>query len=404
MSIAAVLQSGLNVTAALLNFTSSLNATAVLTQDVTNGASLLGTLQAPTLLDQLPASNWGSLSAENANPYTQSPTTGQVRPYHFHIKRGIIAPDGYQKEVLLINGQFPGPTIEANWGDTITVHVHNNITGPEEGTALHWHGLLQTDSPWEDGVPAVQQCPIAPGKSLKYSFKADLYGTSWYHSHYSAQYSGGLFGPMIIHGPQNADYDIDLGPVILSDYFHTPYYQLVEEVMGTNLSLVAPKSDNNLINGKMDYNCSLVTDGTPCVDNAGLAKFQFQTGKKYRLRLINAGAEGIQKFSIDGHTLTVMANDFVPIVPYQTEIVTLAVGQRSDVIVEACGDPDKAYWMRSTISNCSNTLQPDARAIIYYPDADKNKKPETTAWVDDTADCANVSLYRTYSFDIGILC
>lgn len=250
---------------------------------------------------------------------------GQERVYDFTIARGTIAPDGYEKGVLLINGQFPGPTIEANWGDTITVTVNNAITGPEEGTSLHWHGLLQTGTPWEDGVPSVSQCPIAPGKSLTYSFKADLYGTSWYHSHYSAQYTGGLIGPMIIYGPKSADYDIDLGPVLLTDYYHKPYAEIVEEITGTDLSMIAPRSVNNLINGKMDYNCSLVTDGTPCTDDAGLSKFQFTTGKKHRLRLINAGAEGIQKFSIDGHTMTVIANDFVPIQPYQTEIVTLAV-------------------------------------------------------------------------------
>jgi len=34
------------------------------------------------------------------------------------------------------------------------VTVKNNIFGPEEGTSLHWHGLLQKDTPWFDGVPA----------------------------------------------------------------------------------------------------------------------------------------------------------------------------------------------------------------------------------------------------------
>lgn len=130
---------------------------------------------------------------------------------------------------------------------------------------------------------------------------------------------------MIIYGPKSADYDIDLGPVLLTDYYHESYFDLVEEVMGTNLTMIAPKSLNNLINGKMDYNCSLVTDGTPCTDYAGLSKFHFMTGKKHRLRLINAGAEGIQKFSIDDHTMTVIANDFVPIQPYETKIVSLGV-------------------------------------------------------------------------------
>lgn len=210
-------------------------------------------------------------------------------------------------------------------------------------------------------------------------------------SHYSAQYAGGLIGPMIIHGPTNAQYDIDLGPVMLTDYYHPQYYDIVEDVMGTDLTKVAPKSDNNLINGKMNYNCSLVTDGTPCTDNAGLSKFQFSTGKTYRLRLINAGAEGIQKFSIDGHKLTIIANDFVQIQPYETEIVTLGVGQRSDVIVHASGDASESYWMRSTISNCSNSIQPDALAVIYYPEAPEHKKPTSTAWVDNTSECANVS-------------
>ena len=69
--------------------------------------------------------------------------------------------------------------------------------------------------PYYDGVPSVQQCPIAPQKSFTYVFQADLYGTSWYHSHYSAQYSGGAFGPMIVYGPSSVPYDIDLGPVML---------------------------------------------------------------------------------------------------------------------------------------------------------------------------------------------
>ena len=68
------------------------------------------------------------------------------------------------------------------------------------------------------GRPAVQQCPIAPDVSFTYKFRADLYGTSWYHSHYSAQYAGGLFGPMVIHGPKNVPYDVDLGPILLVSF------------------------------------------------------------------------------------------------------------------------------------------------------------------------------------------
>lgn len=109
--------------------------------------------------------------------------------------------------------------------------------------------ILQRATPWFDGVPSVQQCPIAPGKSLTYTFKADLFGTSWYHSHYSAQYAAGIFGgkplnyqhqllahryttAMIIHGPhENIFYDKDVGPILLSDWYHGEYFDLVEQVM-----------------------------------------------------------------------------------------------------------------------------------------------------------------------------
>jgi FtsP/CotA-like multicopper oxidase with cupredoxin domain len=101
-----------------------------------------------------------------------------------------------------------------------------------------------------DGVPGIQQCPIAPKSSFTYRFIADLYGTTWYHSHYSAQYAAGIFGPLVIHGPSTEPYDIgqyerkrtldiaklfpDIGPVLLTDHFHDDYYSLVEQVMSTD--------------------------------------------------------------------------------------------------------------------------------------------------------------------------
>lgn len=164
-----------------------------LSQVETNGVSLWGTLNAPTfskfltnnpLPDGFP---WGTKTANNTDPYKEPPDTGITRSYEFRISRSQIAPDGYLKDVILINGQFPGPMVEANWGDYIegkrcrgestignertlslffTVWVKNDISGPKEGTTLHWHGLLQTATPWYDGVPSVQQCPIAPGSTF----------------------------------------------------------------------------------------------------------------------------------------------------------------------------------------------------------------------------------------------
>lgn len=380
-----------------------------LTQQQTNGASLWGTLQAP-LFPQFLTNNpilngfpWGTLTAGGNNPYTSAPNTGVIRFYDFTVTRGTIAPDGYEMSVILINGAFPGPPIEANWGDTIQVTVHNHISGPAEGTAFHWHGLPQKGTAYADGVPAVSQCPIAPGSSFTYTFQASLYGTTWYHSHYSAQYSGGLLGPLIIHGPhEQFQYDVDLGPVFLQDWYHTPYLQIVETVMKPLSAGGNPKpaSDNNLINGKMDFDCSTKAagDNTKCTDNAGLSRFKFTTGKTHRLRLINAGSAGIQRFSIDGHNLTVIANDFVPVKPYTTQVVTLGIGQRTDILVTANQGPStSSFWMRSNISTlCSDANQPNALAAIYYDHADTSKAPTSKAWnIPDPGTCANDDLSLT---------
>lgn len=194
---------------------------------------------------------------------------------------------------------------------------------------------------------------------------------------------------MIIYGPKNAAYDLDLGPVLLSDYYHDDYFTILEGVMGTDFSKIAPFSNNNLINGKGQVNCSLITNGAACMPNAGYSKFKFQTGKTHILRLINSGAEGIQKFSIDSHVLTVVAIDFVPVVPYQTTIVTLGIGQRTDVLVTANLSSTSAVWMRSTLSTCSLASQPDGLAMIYYSNANTSAVPTSQAYVDNTNPCGN---------------
>jgi FtsP/CotA-like multicopper oxidase with cupredoxin domain len=271
--------------------------------------------------------------------------------------------------MILVNGAYPGPTIEANVGDTFKIKLINNIDD-HEGTAIHWHGLFQKDTPWMDGVPSVTFCPIIPGGEFTYEFKADRVGSSWWHSHYSAQTAAGLLGPMIIHGaslPYN--HDIDLGPVLLSDHLHIDYRDMVSKTLAGELVL----SSNTLINGKMNYNCSSIPAGGPsCEPNAGFSNFKFQCGKKHLLRLINAAAEALQHFTIDGHNFTVVGLDYTPIKPYETDMISLTPGQRADIIVKGLSpsNANAKFWMRSDVDpTCSGSSQPHAKAIILYQKA-----------------------------------
>lgn len=158
-------------------------------------------------------------------------------------------------------------------------------------------------------------------------------------------------------------------------------------------------SKNNLINGKNNFNCSSVKSGdtSPCNSNAGISSFTFQTNKTHLLRLVNTGSEGVQRFSIDNHIMTIIANDFVPVQPYNTTVVTLSVGQRSDVLVTAnAGGPQSSFWIRSNITTCSLADQPYGVAALYYDQANTTLKPTSKGWdVPDPGTCANDPLSDT---------
>lgn len=156
----------------------------------------------------------------------------------------------------------------------------------------------------------------------------------------------------------------------------------------------------------MPFDCSLSND-TVCTSGASRSVFKFESGKTHLLRLINAGNSGIQKFSIDNHDLLVVANDFIPIQPYRTKVITLGVGQRSDVLVTARGKPTDAVWMRSELDvDCLNvtSIQPNATAAVYYSKANTDKLPRTQATAWSYNKCVNVSVMKTISQFPSLTC
>ena len=166
----------------------------------------------------------------------------------------------------------------------------------------------------------------------------------------------------------------------------------------TNVNV--PISENLLINGKNNFDCANVFPGQTCTPQAGLSKFNFTAGQTYRLRLINAAAEATLKFSIDEHEMTVFANDFVPIEPYNTTVVTLGVGQRSDVLVTANGDSGSSYYMRSRAnSSCSSVNVTEVDAVIFYDGANTTALPTSTpqpiTW-DSTCQNDDIALTHPY--------
>ena len=162
-------------------------------------------------------SYWCDKKSTSTDYYNVNYHTGVTREYTFTITNTTLFYDGTgPKLALAINGQVPGPVVEANWGDIVKITVINNM--PDNSTAIHWHGIRQLYTNDQDGVPGVTECAIAGnGGSRTYTWHASSYGTSWYHSHAFAQYGDGIRGPIVIHGPATANYDYDMGTVMIDD-------------------------------------------------------------------------------------------------------------------------------------------------------------------------------------------
>lgn len=81
--------------------------------------------------------------------------------YDFNIVNAVLAPDGVERSTVVVNGQFPGPLIKANKGDSVTVskkipffslsfwiydqvNAINSLTDPNmrRSTSIHWRKMF----------------------------------------------------------------------------------------------------------------------------------------------------------------------------------------------------------------------------------------------------------------------
>ncbi|EFY85484.1 laccase Lcc4 [Metarhizium acridum CQMa 102] len=298
--------------------------------------------------------------------------TSVTREYWLELTDVSVDPDGFSRSAIAVNGSIPGPTLFADWGDTVVVHVTNSLTTSLNGTSIHFHGIRQNYTNENDGVVSITQCPLAVHQSTTYTWKATQYGTSWYHSHIGLQTWEGVFGGIIINGPASSNYDEDLGMVFLNDWDH----QTVDELYSVAQTAGPPTLDNGLINGTNVYG----SDGSSSQTGTRF-NVSFTSGKSYRLRLLNAAIDTHWKFSIDNHTMTVIASDLVPIQPFTATVLNIGIAQRYDVIVTA----DQAstadnFWMRAIPqAACSeNESSNNIRGIVYY--GDSAGTPTTTGY------------------------
>jgi manganese oxidase len=210
-----------------------------------------------------------------------------------------VEPGKVIKNAYTYNGIVPGPIIRITEGDKVRVNVKNEM---QLSTTVHWHGVLVPNN--MDGVTFVTQPPITPGTTFTYEFTARNPGSHMYHSHHDAaeQVTKGMMAAFIID-PQDKSKD----PAYDKEYI------MVLNDTGIGLT----------INGKsFPYTQPLTA----------------KKGQKLRIRYMNEGLM-IHPMHLHGMYQQVFAKDGANLpAPYLADTLTVAPGERYDVIVD-CQEP-----------------------------------------------------------------
>ncbi|KAM7361883.1 multicopper oxidase 4 [Cochliomyia hominivorax] len=267
--------------------------------------------------------------------------------------------DGVKTEIMVVNGQLPGLTIETCFGDTIVADIINSM---HETTTIHWHGIHQYTNPHMDGVPHVTQYPIEPGQAYRYRFEVDHAGTHWWHSHTDHQRAFGLAGAMIVRQPRKENVHAQL-----YDFDYTDHVIMIQDWMN-DLDETRPKSI--LING-LGRNAE-DSKNKPIL----YAKFSVARGGRYRFRVIFNGVTNCPvSLSIDQHDLMVIASDGNDIEPLVVQKLTFHGGERFDFILNA-NKPVENYWIRVKGYSFCAREKLYQEAILHYLGADRLSMPK----------------------------
>ncbi len=219
--------------------------------------------------------------------------------------------DGLDVEVWSYNGTVPGPELRVELGDTVVVALDNQLP---QATSIHWHGVRVPNA--MDGVPGVNQDPIAPGESFRYEFTPKDAGTFWFHSHNrgSEQIERGLYGSIVVVDPNEPVYDHDLVWMI-DDW-------LLDGDGSLNENFNAMHDITH--NGRWG---NLVTvNGTVAPDVA------IHSGDRVRVRMVNAANARVVAPVFDGVTPVGIAVDgMLAREPFDGQGFELAPGNRLDV-------------------------------------------------------------------------
>jgi FtsP/CotA-like multicopper oxidase with cupredoxin domain len=258
-------------------------------------------------------------SLATSEPSTKADHSLRIEASTLDIGRGISI------KTTAYNGQVPGPLLRLREGVPVSIDVTNATANDD---LVHWHGLAidsLNDGAMEEGSPM-----IPAGATHRYSFTPKPSGTRLYHTHATAYdnlslgtYTG-QFGFLLIEGrEQPAHYDQEIN---LAIHHWEPSFVPMVETMREQSSNMPLTTGSDVGYRYATINSHMLGAGEP---------IRVKQGQRVLLRLLNASATENVVLALPGHTFKIIAMDGNPVPnPKSVEVVSLAVAERVDAIVE----------------------------------------------------------------------
>lgn len=259
------------------------------------------------------------------------------------ITYGTASPLGSPQQVILINGQFPGPRLDFVTNDNVIINVINKLNDP---FLITWNGIKQRKNSWQDGVLGTN-CPILPNSNFTYKFqtKDQIGGYSYFPSTLMHRAAGG-FGTLnvwqrsVIAIPYpKPDGDFSL---LIGDWYRRSHKEL-QQILDSGRTLPFP--DSVLINGR--------TQST----------FSGIQGKTYLFRISNVGMQTSLNFRIQGHKMKVVEIEGSHVLQNEYDNIDVHVGQSVSVLV-TLDQAAKDYYIVASTRFLRRVLS--STAVLHY--------------------------------------
>ncbi len=219
---------------------------------------------------------------------------------------------------------LPGPRIEAELGDRLIVHLHNELP---QGTTLHWHGLRVPEL--MDGNPMISGT-VMSGSSTTVDIELRDAGLHWYHPHVYAdeQIQRGLQGPLLVRAPDD--------PVAATERVLV----LDDVALGDDGAIGLDANQDDIVFGRRG-DVLLVNGAIPGVARA-------RAGAVERWRLLNSSNGRFFALQLADLPLRVIGWDGGLLTEsYETRELVIAPGERYDVLVQLDGDPGELLQLET---------------------------------------------------------